>query len=219
MDSDERFRGSVESLIAVAASYLSQFSLGHEGALTENALVRIAARNCNFKLRRCLAELYRRGHFGQRDVVAGYAWTLAACDCHTPSYDEHFRLAEIQQYYEFFLTEGECAEGIRRVEELLPVAEPRTFVPGTPFNTRWWGWEDDPIPARPGERDFKEGLILWLQAGGYSPGEVDALLARCPPSDGPTRSERINAFVDERLRSQGYSEDPVTGRWKRQPSE
>lgn len=198
----------LQKLIEVAAKHLG------DAPLTEVALVHAASLMGNFHLRTCLAELYLAGYFGQHDAVSGYAWTMAAWNCGGMSYDDKFGLAETQQYYEFFLSETERTDALRILDGVLP-NETRGYIPGNPFNSKWWGWEDDPIPPRPGERDFKEHFVLWLRQSGRSSGEIAEILSRCITSDGPTRSERIQRQVEDDLRKDGFTQDVVTGKWKR----
>jgi hypothetical protein len=170
-------------------------------AIPEVSLVKLARTSIRLELRCGLSELYRVGYFGRHDVVQGYAWTLAAWSCKHASYDEKFKLAEIQQYYEFFLSTDEQAKAAQISRQALPKGKPCPYVVGNPFNARWWGWEDDPIPARPGELDFKENFVQWLIDGCFNDAEISAILDRCPQSDGPTRRERIESSVADRLRT------------------
>jgi hypothetical protein len=167
--------------------------------IPEDSLVQLARRSNSFVLRHGLSELYRAGYFGKHDVVRGYAWTLAAWSCKNASYDEKFKLAEIQQYYEFFLSIDEQEKAIQISSQALPKGKPCGYVVGTPFNAGWWGWEDDPIPARPGARDFKVNFVQWLMDGCFSDAEISDILARCPQSDGPTRMEMIEHLANEWL--------------------
>ncbi len=205
----------LEELAEVAVRHLPKGSTV-DGACPEDLLVQTASLKRSFELRICLADLYLAGYFGGHNAISGYVWTLAAWNCSESSYDDKFKLAEAQQYYEFYLSESERADALRLLEGLLFNVEARGYVPGDPFNGAWWGWEDDPIPARPGERDFKEHFILWLQRSGHSSGEIGEILARCPPSDGLTRNERINRQVDEDLRTMGFTQDGLSGARKRE---
>jgi hypothetical protein len=194
----------------VAARHLPQDSTVDRACPREDVLVETAKLKRSFELRTCLADLYLGGYFGAHDAISGYAWTLAAWNCSESSYDDKFNLAEAQQYYEFFLSESGRTDALRLLDGLLSNAEARDYVPGNPFNGGWWGWEDDPIPARPGERDFKEHFVLWLQLSGHSSGEISEILDRCPPSDGPTRKERIEGQVEEDMRNRGFTKDVST---------
>lgn len=196
-------RSRQEKLVDAAARHLRQGSPATGASLPEDLLVQTAGRRRNFELRVCLADLYRGGHFGGHDVIKGYAWTLAAWHCVGTDYDQQFKLAETQQYYEFFLTAEEQAKALQVLDKVLPSKESRDYVQGNPFNAKWWGWEDDPIPARPGARDFKEQFVQWLMDGGYSESEIAEILSRCPPSDGPTRDEIIERAADDFLRTSG----------------
>lgn len=187
----DRTKKKLDSLINAVARYFPKGSIVDHSCIPEDSLVKLSGQTKRAELRSSLAELYRAGYFGKHDVVNGYAWTLAAWNCNDGSYDEKFALAETQQYYEFFLSTDEKSRAMQILKQVLPTSETSHFVPENPFNGHWWGWEDDPIPARPGERDFKAGLVEWLQEGGYAESEIDDILARCPPSDGPTRMERL----------------------------
>ena len=201
-DTQGRSDDELMKLVDTLAKHLPHDFPVDRTCITEDALVQFARRSNSLVLRCGLSELYRAGYFGNHDVVRGYAWTLAAWNCKHASYDEKFKLAEIQQYYEFFLPidEQEKADQISR--QALPKGKPCRYVVGTPFNAGWWGWEDDPIPARPGERDFKANFVEWLMDGCFSDAEISDILARCPQSDGPTRRARIESIVAVHLRTQ-----------------
>lgn len=197
--SNDKFK----KLVDVVARHLPQgLSINH-ACIPEDLLVQLARTKKNAELRWALGDLYRAGYFGRHDVANGYAWTLAVWNCNHVSYDEKFKLAETQQYYEFFMSADEKAETIRILERILPARERCQYDVGRPFNATWWGWEDDPIPARPGERDFKAHFVQWLLEGGYSESEITDVVARCPPSDGPTRMENIQRYADEMIGRRG----------------
>lgn len=196
-------RDRLKKLIDAVVKHLPQGLQVDHTCIPEDSLVQLCRMTKSLELRCGLAELYRAGYFGRHDVVSGYAWTLATWSCRHISYDNKFKLAETQQYYEFCLSPDEQAEAIRIIERILPDAEHRNYVAGKPFNGEWWGWEDDPIPARPGERDFKAKFGKWLIDGCYSEREISEIVARCPASDGPTRMERIKRDVDKMFGRQG----------------
>jgi hypothetical protein len=155
---------------------LSQLS---DTSTREAELVNAAATSRKREFRVNLADLYRGGYFGERNAVAGYAWTLAAWNCQGAGYDSQFTLAESQQYYEFLLSAAEKSAAVRLLSELVPASEVAKFVPGHPFNAGWWGWEDDPVPSSPGTQAFRTELIEWLKAAGYSDSEAVDTLERC----------------------------------------
>ena len=186
-----RTKTKLDSLINAVSRYLPKASIVDHSCIPEDSLVKLSRQTKRAELRSSLAELYRAGYFGKHDIVNGYAWTLAAWNCNDGTYDEKFALAETQQYYEFFLSTDEKSKAMQILKQVLPTSETSHFVPGNPFNGHWWGWDDDPIPARPGARDFKAGFVKWLQDGGCAESEIAEILARCPPSDGPTRMEKL----------------------------
>ena len=128
-----------KKLIDAVTKHLPQTLSVDHSSIPEDSLVQLSRRSKSSELRGGLAELYRAGYFGGHDVVNGYAWTLAAWNCSHVSYDAQFKLAETQQYYEFFLTADEQAEAIRILERVLFAGKPCRFVAGTPFNANWWG--------------------------------------------------------------------------------
>lgn len=189
----------LEKLVNVLVRHLPQGLSVNRSRISEDLLVQLARNKKSLELRWGLSDLYRAGYFGRHDVANGYAWTLAVWNCKHVSYDEKFKLAETQQYYDFFMSADEKAEAIRILKRKLPARERCQYEAGRPFNATWWGWEDDPIPARPGERDFKAHFVQWLLDGGYSESEIADIVARCPPSDGPTRMENIQRYADEMM--------------------
>lgn len=195
-----RSKKELEKLVSTLARQLPHGLPVDRTCIPEDSLVQLARTSISLELRCGLSELYRTGYFGSHDVVQGYAWTLAAWNC-KHAYDEKFKLAEIQQYYEFFLSTDEQAKAAQISRQVSPKRNPCPYVVGHPFNAGWWGWEDDPIPARPGERDFKANFVQWLVDGRFSDAEISDILARCPQSDGPTRREGIESFVADRLRT------------------
>ena len=196
-----RSKNKLAELVSTLAKQLPHGLPVDHTAIPEVSLIKLARTSIRLEVRCGLSELYRAGYFGSHDVVQGYAWTLAAWSCKHASYDEKFKLAEIQQYYEFFFSTDEQAKAAQISRRALPKGKPCLYVVGNPFNARWWGWEDDPIPARPGERDFKENFVQWLIDGCFSDAEISAILDRCPQSDGPTRRERIESSAADRLRT------------------
>lgn len=196
-DAKDRSKAELKKLVDALAKHLPHGLPVDRTCIPEDSLVQLARRSNSLDLRCGLSELYRAGYFGRHDVVRGYAWTLAAWSCGHASYDEKFKLAEIQQYYEFFLSTDEQATAAQISRQVLPKGKPCGYVVGTPFNARWWGWEDDPIPARPGERDFKVNFVQWMMDGCFSDAEISDILARCPQSDGPTRRDRIKRFAED----------------------
>ncbi len=181
---------TIENLIDAMLACNLQVEQIDQTCIPADLIVKLATTKRNPKLRFSLSELYRMGYFGRHDAVNGYIWTLATWNC-SLDYDDKFRLAQTQQYYEFMLSSSEQGEAILALGQVLLSSEQRGFECGNPFNGRWWGWEDDAIPARPGERDFKAEFQEWLLVGGYSESEITEILAKCPPSNGPTRMERI----------------------------
>jgi hypothetical protein len=155
---------------------LSQLS---DTSTREAELVNAAATSRKREFRVNLADLYRGGYFGERNAVAGYAWTLAAWNCQGAGYDSQFTLAESQQYYEFLLSAAEQSEAVRLLSRLIPALEEANFVPGSAFNAGWWGWEDDPAPSRPGSRAFETQFLEWLRAAGYGDAEAVDTIERC----------------------------------------
>ena len=197
-----RSKNKLEKIVSALAKHFPHgFSVNHT-CIPEESLFQLAKTSTRLELRCGLSELYRAGYFGSHDVVQGYAWTLAAWNCKHASYDEKFNLAVIQQYYEFFLSTDEQAKAAQVSRQIQPTFDSCPPVVGNPFNAGWWGWEDDPIPARPGERDFKANFVQWLVDGCFSDAEISDILARCPQSDGPTRRARIESIVAVRLRTQ-----------------
>lgn len=190
-------KSRLKTLVDAVVRHLPKGAPIDRSCIPENSLVQLSRWSSSSELRRGLAELYRAGYFGRHDVVNGYAWTLAAWNCIGGSWDEQFKLAQTQQYYEFFLSADEKAQASRILKRVLSAGETRNYVAGNPFNGLWWGYGDDPIPACPGERDFKAHFMQWLLDGGYSASEIADIVARCPPSDGPTRMEKIERYADE----------------------
>lgn len=139
-----------------------------------------------------LARMYLAGAFGARDLVSTYVWTLAAWN-HGQG---HFQLAKAQQYLEFLLTTDEKVAALETVHTLLP-HESDGFIVGRPFNLSWREWlDDDPIPARPPEQDFRVALVTWLRAAGWPKDAIKEALARCPPCNGLTRAQRCKITLD-----------------------
>jgi hypothetical protein len=198
-EAHHRTKKKLNRLINAIAKYLPENSIVDRSCIPEDSLVKLSRQTDSSELRSGLAELYRAGYFGSHDVVNGYAWTLAAWNCNDGSYDEKFALAEAQQYYEFFMSADEKSRAKLILNRVLSSDEPSHYVAGNPFNSHWWGWEDDPIPARPGERDFKAGFVQWLQEGAYAESEIADIMARCPPSDGPTRMEKIQHDAEKMM--------------------
>lgn len=157
-------------------------------------------------VRLSLARRYLSGDFGSVDLAAAYMWTLAAWNLQLRDYESKFELAEVQQYLEYLLTPEEKGAAFEMLK-ILPVDEKTEFVPGEPFNPSWWGWEDDPVPIRPPERDFKEALVRWLTDLGWTTLSIDQRVAACPRCDAPTQDEwmmdyaaRLDLLLRERLR-------------------
>jgi hypothetical protein len=194
--------GGLLKAIDAVAKHLPLSLPADRSCIPEDSIVQLSKISKSSELRAGLGEFYRAGYFGRHDVVSGYAWCLAAWNCGNVSYDEQFRLAETQQFYEFYLSKDEQAEAIRLLKRVIPRGEKCCYVVGTLFNAKWWGWEDDPIPARPGERDFKAQFVRWLVDGCYDDGEILDIVARCPQSDGPSQRDRTERLVNERLAGQ-----------------
>lgn len=183
MENNCRLKVRVDNLMSEAKKQIPLASLADSDSVPEKSLVQLAIQSKNIDQRIALSELYRIGYFGHHDVVRGYTWILIAWESENLSYDEKFELAEIQQYYEYFLAPEEIEKSTKIFNEILPKNAATSFTIGKPFNDRWWGWEDDPIPIRPGSKIFNMSFVKWLEDGGYIDTEIAEILARCASSD------------------------------------
>lgn len=173
----------------------------------ESTLIEAARHTRSGSFRQGMAELYVAGAFGAHDLISAYVWTLGSWNI-AADVDDKFELARSQQYLEFLLTAEEKELALRILKKLLP-DEDRGFVVENPFNPKWWGWEDDPVPARPPERDFLNELVSWLESSGWPKEAIDSLLAQRPPCNAPNRAERLRAGMFEFLASRGKGPEVI----------
>lgn len=125
------------------------------------AIENLAKELPNARLRLLLAKVHGLGLPGRPAYERAYAYVLAAWAAESEGYEAQFALAEEQQYWEVTLTPEQQARAAELVPHLLADGECPAHSQGNPFNPSWWGWEDDPIPERPGNAGFRLAYDKW----------------------------------------------------------
>ena len=132
-----------------------------------------ALRTGDARLAWAISRAYGSRMLGERKLARAYAWALVATALDIGEYGARFRLAEDQQYWEHWLKREIRDKGEWLARTLLREADHQGINPGKPFDASWWGWEDDPVPDKPGSEAFSAGLRRFLSELDFADEEVE----------------------------------------------